>query len=77
MAAALDDELELDNEDYYSLLNVRKEVPRNAIYLFPILPNVWILNGHLLIALRISIPLARQTGNDIRPVGRLNNLLLL
>jgi hypothetical protein len=26
MAASLDDDLELDNQDYYSLLNVRKEV---------------------------------------------------
>lgn len=26
MAAALENELEVDNEDYYSLLNVRREV---------------------------------------------------
>lgn len=26
MAASLDDDLELNNQDYYSLLNVRKEV---------------------------------------------------
>lgn len=26
MAASLDDDLEFDNQDYYSLLNVRKEV---------------------------------------------------
>lgn len=28
MAAALENELEVDNEDYYSLLNVRREVRR-------------------------------------------------
>lgn len=32
MAAALEIELEIDNEDYYSLLNVRREV-RKRIFL--------------------------------------------
>ncbi|KAK6321451.1 dnaJ homolog subfamily C member 11 [Coregonus clupeaformis] len=31
MAAALDDELELDNQDYYSLLNVRKEATQDEL----------------------------------------------
>ncbi|XP_020337790.1 dnaJ homolog subfamily C member 11 [Oncorhynchus kisutch] len=31
MAASLDDELELDNQDYYSLLNVRKEATQDEL----------------------------------------------
>uniref|UniRef100_A0A4W5JYF7 DnaJ homolog subfamily C member 11 n=1 Tax=Hucho hucho TaxID=62062 RepID=A0A4W5JYF7_9TELE len=31
MAAALDDELQLDNQDYYSLLNVRKEATQDEL----------------------------------------------
>lgn len=34
MAASLDDDFEFNNQDYYSLLNVRKEVWFIFIYLF-------------------------------------------
>lgn len=33
MAAALENELEVDNEDYYSLLNVRREVRKRIRFL--------------------------------------------